>query len=62
MLFDLLKKARALNASDVHLAVGLAPRVRVQGALQEQAAPPMTAGERLADVGADGRGGRGVQR
>ena len=42
MLFDLLKQARSLNASDVHLAVGLAPRVRVQGALQEQAAPPMT--------------------
>ena len=36
MLFDLLKKARALNASDVHLAVGLVPRVRVQGALQER--------------------------
>lgn len=42
MLFDLLKQARALNASDVHLAVGLAPRVRVQGALRELAAPPVT--------------------
>ena len=42
MLFDLLKQARVLNASDVHLAVGLAPRVRVQGALRELAAPLVT--------------------
>lgn len=34
MLFDLLREARRLQASDVHLAVGLPPQLRVHGRLQ----------------------------
>lgn len=34
MLFELLRQARALQASDVHLAAGFMPKVRVQGVLQ----------------------------
>ena len=34
MLFDLLQQARKMQASDVHLAAGLVPQVRVQGNLQ----------------------------
>ena len=34
MLFDLLQQARKMQASDVHLAAGLVPQVRVQGKLQ----------------------------
>ena len=34
MLFDLLQQARKIQASDVHLAAGLVPQVRVQGKLQ----------------------------
>ena len=42
MLFDLLKQARALGASDVHLAAGLVPQLRVQGELQKLDMPPIS--------------------
>ena len=49
MLFDLLKQARKMQASDVHLAAGLVPQVRVQGKLQSLLLSPtsqdMLAGE-----------------
>lgn len=40
MLFDLLKQARKMQASDVHLTAGLIAQVRVQGGLQKLALPP----------------------
>lgn len=49
MLFDLLQQARKMQASDVHLAAGLVPQVRVQGKLQSLLLSPtpqdMLAGE-----------------
>lgn len=45
MLFDLLKQARHLKASDIHLAAGLVPQVRVQGALQKLALVPLSQAE-----------------
>lgn len=42
MVFDLLKQARALGASDVHLAAGLVPVVRVQGILQKLSSPAIS--------------------
>lgn len=47
MLFELLKQARSLEASDVHLVSGLAPQVRVQGKLQSLSLSP-TSQEELA--------------
>lgn len=45
MLFDLLRQARHLKASDIHLAAGLVPQVRVQGALQKLASPSFSQAE-----------------
>ena len=48
MLFDLLKQARSLKASDIHLAAGLVPQVRVQGELHRLDSAPI-AQEQIAD-------------
>lgn len=42
MLFDLLQQAREMQASDVHLAAGVVPVVRVQGILQKLFSPAIS--------------------
>ena len=41
-MFKLIAKARALGASDVHLAAGRLPVMRLHGLLQAMAVEPLT--------------------
>ena len=48
---ELLSLAVDENASDVHLAVGIPPKFRINGGLQEVDVPPLTAAEAAESIG-----------
>ena len=48
---ELLSLAVDENASDIHLAVGIPPKFRINGALQEVDVPPLTSQEAADSIG-----------